>query len=210
MTAYCRGQTVSQIQRKGAMLAVGLGPDQTTRYPEGQEDRVDLAAINSGGSITLSGDAEAIDNISAAMTADSVFNRELGTGGKGCDLALDLESTSLADLSITDRFFHLTRIEARRKCLLPGDVKSVEPLRDSHGGVQWQLQLTEEQKRDCRFLVCASAVDPNTVTLLPLSWSQRQFDNHIIYNGGDRWYFSTQNHPAFPPQWALVLLPHSR
>lgn len=141
--------------------------------------------------------------------ASSAFCVKAAEGG-GCDLALYLGSTPFADLSITDRFFLLTRTEARRKCLLPGDVKSVEPLRDSHGGVQWQLQLTEHQKRRCRFLVCASAADPKTVALLPLSWFETRFDNHMIYIGGDRWYFSTQHDPAFPPQWAPCLLPYSR
>ena len=81
VAAYFRGQAVSKNKQKGAMLAVGLGPDQITKYLEGQEDGVKLAAINSKGSVTLSGEVAAIEEISAAMTADSVFNRTLKTDG---------------------------------------------------------------------------------------------------------------------------------
>ena len=63
------------------MLAVGLGPDQVAKYLEGLDDKVKLAATNSQGSVTLSGEVIAIDKISVAMTADSIFNRRLKTGG---------------------------------------------------------------------------------------------------------------------------------
>ena len=81
IAAYFRGQAVSKNRQKGAMLAVGLGRDQVTRYLEGREDEVKLAAINSPGSVTLSGEVSAIDQLSAAMNADTVFNRTLQTGG---------------------------------------------------------------------------------------------------------------------------------
>ena len=81
LAAYFRGQAVSKNKQKGAMLAVGLGPDQVFQYLEGREDKVKMAAINSQDSVTLSGDVTAIDKISVAMTADSVFNRILKTGG---------------------------------------------------------------------------------------------------------------------------------
>ena len=81
VTAYLRGQAVSRNKQKGAMLAVGLGPDQVVKYLEGREDEVSLAAINSQGSVTLSGEVTAMDKISAALTEDSIFNRRLKTGG---------------------------------------------------------------------------------------------------------------------------------
>ena len=62
------------------MLAVGLGPDQVAKYLEGREDEVKLAAINSQGSVTLSGELTTINKFSAAMTADGIFNL-LNTGG---------------------------------------------------------------------------------------------------------------------------------
>ncbi|GAB1215367.1 Polyketide synthase-like protein Preu9 [Aspergillus terreus] len=81
IAAYFRGQAVSKNTRQGAMLAVGLGPEQVGPYVAGKEEEVKLAAINSPGSVTLSGEVGAIDAISAALTADSVFNRKLKTGG---------------------------------------------------------------------------------------------------------------------------------
>lgn len=83
ITAYLRGQAVSRNERNGAMLAVGLGNDEVAKYVEGRdgEGEVRVAAINSPGSVTLSGDESAIDEISTAMTAASIFNRKLKTGG---------------------------------------------------------------------------------------------------------------------------------
>lgn len=81
VVAYLRGQAVSRNTLKGAMLAVGLGPEEALHYLEGREGEVKVAAINSPGSVTMSGDEEAIDQVAAALTADGVFNRKLKTGG---------------------------------------------------------------------------------------------------------------------------------
>ncbi|KAK4194563.1 hypothetical protein QBC40DRAFT_319083 [Triangularia verruculosa] len=81
VAAYLRGQAVSRNKQTGAMLAVGLGFDDVVRYLDGKEEEVKVAAINSPGSVTLSGEEPTIDSISAAMTADGVFNRKLKTGG---------------------------------------------------------------------------------------------------------------------------------
>ncbi|KAJ4382535.1 hypothetical protein N0V85_008540 [Neurospora sp. IMI 360204] len=81
VAAYFRGQAVSRNRQSGAMLAVGLGPEEVTKYLSGLEDQVKVAAINSPGSVTLSGDPTAIDSISKALAADSIFNRKLQTGG---------------------------------------------------------------------------------------------------------------------------------
>jgi acyl transferase domain-containing protein len=79
--AYFRGQAVSQNKQKGSMLAVGLSLDQVAGYLEGLESEVRIAAINSPGSLTLSGDQEAVQRLSATLTQDGVFNRLLKTGG---------------------------------------------------------------------------------------------------------------------------------
>lgn len=81
VAAYLRGRAVSRNEQKGAMLAVGLGPDRVAKYREDREDEVKVAAINSQGSVTLSGEVATIDKISAAMTAEGIFNRKLKTGG---------------------------------------------------------------------------------------------------------------------------------
>ncbi|KAJ2988123.1 hypothetical protein NUW58_g4141 [Xylaria curta] len=79
--AYLRGQAVSKNPhaQNGAMLAVGLGPEGVSKYCK--EDGVRIAAVNSPGSVTLSGEAAVIEKISTAMTADNIFNRKLKTGG---------------------------------------------------------------------------------------------------------------------------------
>ncbi|KAL8780233.1 MAG: hypothetical protein Q9213_006555 [Squamulea squamosa] len=81
VAAYLRGQAVSRNKQKGAMMAVGLGPDQVAKYLKGREDKVKLAAINSPANVTLSGEMTAIDEISTALTADHIFYRWLQTGG---------------------------------------------------------------------------------------------------------------------------------
>ncbi|KAK0671960.1 putative polyketide synthase [Cercophora samala] len=79
--AYFRGLAVSQNKAKGAMLAVGVGMDTAMEYLEGKEDRIKIAAINSPGSVTLSGDEDAIQALSASLNDEGVFNRVLRTGG---------------------------------------------------------------------------------------------------------------------------------
>ncbi|KAK3936556.1 hypothetical protein QBC46DRAFT_461428 [Diplogelasinospora grovesii] len=79
--AYFRGQAVSKNKRKGAMLAVGLGADQVSGYLDGKEERVRIAAMNSPGSVTLSGDADAIEALSAVLSKDNIFHRVLRTSG---------------------------------------------------------------------------------------------------------------------------------
>jgi acyl transferase domain-containing protein len=82
VAAYYRGQILAQNRLSGSMLAVGLAPEQvSTRYLGGHEDEVWVAAINSPSSVTLSGDTEAIQDISKALRADGIFNRLLNTGG---------------------------------------------------------------------------------------------------------------------------------
>ncbi|KAL9633240.1 MAG: hypothetical protein Q9204_003481, partial [Flavoplaca sp. TL-2023a] len=81
VAAYLRGQAVSKNEQKGAMLAVGLGQDQVAKYIKGREDKIRLAAINSPGNVTLSGDMVVIDDISTALTSNGVFHRRLQTGG---------------------------------------------------------------------------------------------------------------------------------
>ena len=50
------------------MLAVRLGSEQTLPYVAGKETRVTMAVYNSPGSATLSGDADAMEQVSHALT----------------------------------------------------------------------------------------------------------------------------------------------
>ncbi|KAK7748156.1 Type I Iterative PKS [Cytospora paraplurivora] len=81
VAAYFRGQAVSKNLQNGAMLAVGLGPEETQPYLSGREGRVRIAAYNSPGSVTLSGDADIVEQLAKELDAAKVFNRLLKTGG---------------------------------------------------------------------------------------------------------------------------------
>ncbi|GEM31393.1 putative polyketide synthase [Nocardia neocaledoniensis NBRC 108232] len=60
----------------GGMLAVGLTRDQA-RDLVADDARVDIAAINSPGAVTLSGDVDRLDEIAEKLTEDGVFARRL-------------------------------------------------------------------------------------------------------------------------------------
>ena len=81
--AYYRGYMVSFNKQKGAMLAAGIGPDLGAQYIQeaGLEGRTRIAAMNSPDSITISGDAEAVEELSGKLSQEAVFNRLLKTGG---------------------------------------------------------------------------------------------------------------------------------
>lgn len=79
--AFFRGQIVSKNTKKGTMLAVGLNSEQAYNYLEGFEDQIKIAAVNSSESITLSGEVEAMAELSAILSKDGIFNRSLRTGG---------------------------------------------------------------------------------------------------------------------------------
>jgi acyl transferase domain-containing protein len=81
VAAYYRGQAVSKNRQEGAMLAVGLGVVEVEQYIQGREAQVRVAATNSPGNITLSGDVLAINELAATLTGHDVFNRILKTGG---------------------------------------------------------------------------------------------------------------------------------
>lgn len=83
MIAYYRGYMVSFNKQKGAMLAVGLGPDQGAEYirQADLEDKIKIAAINSPDSITMSGDVDAVEALSVRLNQEAIFNRLLRTGG---------------------------------------------------------------------------------------------------------------------------------
>ncbi|KAJ5365630.1 hypothetical protein N7517_008516 [Penicillium concentricum] len=79
--AYFRGQIVSQNKQRGAMLAVGMSLEQAAKYLEGIEQDIKIAAINSYESLTLSGEQEVVEKLSATLNEEGVFNRLLKTGG---------------------------------------------------------------------------------------------------------------------------------
>lgn len=79
--AYFRGMSIAKNSREGLMLAVGLGVDAIRPFLSGIESEVKIAAINSPGSVTLSGDSIRINELHALLGGEGVFVRLLQTGG---------------------------------------------------------------------------------------------------------------------------------
>lgn len=74
--AFYRGFVASAIKRKGAMAAIGLGRDIVQPY---LTSGVTIACENSGGSVTISGDDDVVQNTITKILHDSpdVFARKL-------------------------------------------------------------------------------------------------------------------------------------
>lgn len=81
--AYFRGQAASKIQERsttqGAMLALGVGPEGADELISsiGDNGYAVVAAINSPGSTTVSGDQEAVEAVHNAAEAKGIFARRL-------------------------------------------------------------------------------------------------------------------------------------
>ena len=83
--AYFRGQAAVQLRsqhgQKGAMLAVGTGPEIAAQLlQENTDSYAIVAAINSPQSVTISGDESAIDTIQKLAEARGLFARRLKVG----------------------------------------------------------------------------------------------------------------------------------
>ncbi|OAA47371.1 polyketide synthase [Beauveria brongniartii RCEF 3172] len=84
--AYHRGQAVQYLRkivpdRKGSMLAVGLGEEDVRRHLTAlYKGKVTVACINSPENVTLSGDESAIDSIANEFKAAKIFCRKLLVG----------------------------------------------------------------------------------------------------------------------------------
>ncbi|GAB1213228.1 hypothetical protein ATERTT37_002377 [Aspergillus terreus] len=80
--AYYRGKVVHDINTNGAMLAVGLGAESVAPYIDNHNGSVVVACHNSPASVTLSGDAEALEAIREKLSGANIFARMVKTGGK--------------------------------------------------------------------------------------------------------------------------------
>jgi acyl transferase domain-containing protein/NADPH:quinone reductase-like Zn-dependent oxidoreductase/ubiquinone/menaquinone biosynthesis C-methylase UbiE/acyl carrier protein len=72
-TIYHRGRCMDFASAAGKMLAVSLGRTEAEEIAATYDGRVSVAAINGPTAITLSGDAEALREIEAALTERNVF-----------------------------------------------------------------------------------------------------------------------------------------
>jgi acyl transferase domain-containing protein/threonine dehydrogenase-like Zn-dependent dehydrogenase len=77
LVAYQRSRLQALLAGKGAMLAVGLNPDEAEACVERFAPQVSVAAVNSANSVTLAGDTAALETIAAELTATGRFNRFL-------------------------------------------------------------------------------------------------------------------------------------
>jgi acyl transferase domain-containing protein len=74
---FHRSRLQQQTAGQGAMLAVGLPADEAEQLLAGHEDRISVAAINSPGDITLSGDADVLQDLALSLQQKQIFCRFL-------------------------------------------------------------------------------------------------------------------------------------
>ncbi|KAF1934444.1 uncharacterized protein M421DRAFT_50651 [Didymella exigua CBS 183.55] len=77
--AYYRGWAVGKLNVQGMMLAVGASPEDVQPF---LQPGVIIACYNSPGSVTLSGDSNAILQVKLALEQAKIFVREVKTGGR--------------------------------------------------------------------------------------------------------------------------------
>ncbi|KAJ3579181.1 hypothetical protein NPX13_g1377 [Xylaria arbuscula] len=82
VAAYYRGRYMTagsggDGDTKGAMMAVGLSEAKALEELESYTGRVTVAAVNSPGMLTLSGDEDAIDELQKRLSDNKVFSRKL-------------------------------------------------------------------------------------------------------------------------------------
>ncbi|PXX71337.1 acyl transferase domain-containing protein [Nocardia tenerifensis] len=100
--AYHRARLQATTAGSGGMLAVGL-PLERARELIADDPRVDIAAINSASSLTLSGDPDRLDEIAEKLTEEGAFARRLRVEvpyhSRLMDPILDELRAELAELS---------------------------------------------------------------------------------------------------------------
>ncbi|MGW0177994.1 type I polyketide synthase [Nocardia sp. NPDC003345] len=100
--AYHRSRLQATTAGSGGMLAVGTGADKVREYFT-DHDAVDIAAINSPGSLTLAGDVDRLEEIAEKLTEDGAFARalrvEVPYHSRFMDPVLDELRTVLAGLT---------------------------------------------------------------------------------------------------------------
>ncbi len=72
-----RSKLMQRVSGRGAMAVVGLSVDEAEAALHGYEDRVTVAVSNGPRSTVISGDADAVDAVLAALAARDVFCRKV-------------------------------------------------------------------------------------------------------------------------------------
>jgi hypothetical protein len=114
VAAYYRGKSVARITREGSMAALGLTAKDCETLLEPLKDRVSIAAINSPVSITVSGDTDAVQEVSNICNSKGIFNRVLSTGGKAYHSFHMREVGGIFETSTRQATSHIYQEEGRR------------------------------------------------------------------------------------------------
>ena len=75
--AFHRGRTMDLATSHGGMVAAGLAPEEVPQWISDIDDVVGIAAINGPSSVTISGDRDAIEDLTGRLEAEGVFCRRL-------------------------------------------------------------------------------------------------------------------------------------
>ncbi|UED87322.1 non-ribosomal peptide synthetase/type I polyketide synthase [Streptomyces profundus] len=100
--ALHRSRLQHRLVGTGGMLAVGLTEAEAARRVRSHAGRIDLAAVNSPGAITLAGDEAALDELAQQLAGEQIFARRLAVTvpyhSAGMGLIEDELRDALADI----------------------------------------------------------------------------------------------------------------
>lgn len=82
LIAFLRGKAVAACKTDGAMLAVNLGPAEILPYLEIYDGKVRIACHNSDNNVTLSGNADIVDELKVCFDTSQILARKIKTGGR--------------------------------------------------------------------------------------------------------------------------------
>ena len=74
---YHRGRSMDRASSRGRMMAVGLGPEDIEPFIAAVRGKVEVGAVNSPESVTLSGDAGALEALEPELAKRGIFARIL-------------------------------------------------------------------------------------------------------------------------------------
>ena len=124
--AYQRGAATVKSTQHGAMLAVGLGPEEVLQVIQDIPE-IGIACYNAPDSVTLSGTEEAVDEARGRFSRAGVFNRRLITSGNAYHSKLMTEAGKHYE-------------EFLKKCLLPNGPPST-----GHPSITMFSSVTEQE-----------------------------------------------------------------
>ena len=142
-SAYYRGFVVGKHEMDGAMMAAGISLKTANAeiIKADLQESIKVACVNSPESVTISGDASAIDVMLSELQSQGKFARKLNTGGRAYHshhmLALGEEYKNLLDQT-------LSKLEMSLK--LPANAQWIssvtgEPIDAAVGSAYWRSNL---------------------------------------------------------------------